>query len=163
VTEERDPPELPPAVRPLAQLIGQWVGEGRGLWNAENPFRYLEETTFAFTGRPFLSYSQRTTTLTGTPSHVECGYLQLSSVSDGTLQWVISQPAGLTEVAIGELHGSTLSCQATQIGRTPTAKHVTAVSRTLVLGEDRLSYVISVAMNDEPLAPHLTAELHRPN
>jgi hypothetical protein len=152
-------PDLPPALAPFAFLIGTWRGEGRGLWNAADPFRYREEAQFvAPPGKPFLFYTQRTWALDdGRPMHAESGYLR---PGDGrTVEFVLAQPTGLTEVQTGLLDGQRLTLQAASVGRTPTALYVTAVSRELWREGDVLRYLVRMAMNGEPLADHLTAEL----
>ena len=45
----------------LAELLGDWRGEGEGQWASGEPFRYLEWVTFGHNGKPFVSYAQRTT------------------------------------------------------------------------------------------------------
>ena len=122
-------PDLPPALAPFAFLIGTWRGEGRGLWKLANPFRYREEVQFAAPpGKPFLFYTQRTWALDdGRPMHAEAGYLRPGG--GNTVEFVLAQPTGLTEVQTGVLAGQRLTMQAASVGRAPTALNVTAISR----------------------------------
>lgn len=151
--------EIPEALAPLAFLVGEWQGEGRGLWAAPTPFCYQEVTSFSCDGRPFLRYEQRASLPDGTPSHVELGYLQLGP--DGRLHWLVVQPTGIAEVLTGAVEGDALDVQTVVVARTDMAKRVTAVRRRLRLRDGVLHAAVEVAMNDEPLAPHLEAELHR--
>jgi len=142
-------------------LAGTWRGEGRGLWNSEAPFRYREEGQFmAPPGKPFLSYTQRTWALDdGRPMHAETGYLR---PGDGSMfEFVVAQPTGFAEVQIGplELDSQRLTLRAASLGRAPTALKVTAIERHIWRDGSTLRYLVRMAMNDEPLADHLTASL----
>jgi hypothetical protein len=151
--------ELPPALRPLAFLIGTWRGEGGGLWNPANPFRYREEVQFlAPPGKPFLTYSQRTWALDdGRAMHTEVGYLRPGNGRN--VEFVLAQPTGFAEVQTGPLEGQRLILSARSLGRAPTALNVTAISRDLWREGDTLRYLVRMAMNREPLADHLAAAL----
>lgn len=152
-------PEIPHALRPLGFLIGEWRGEGRGLWAAPTPFHYRELTSFACDGRPFLRYEQRASLPDGTPSHVELGYLQVGA--DGRLHWLVVQPTGIAEVLSGVVEDDALTAETVDVARTVLAKPVTGVRRSLALRDGVLRSLVEVSMNEEPLAPHLEAELRR--
>jgi len=151
--------QLHPSLAPLAFLVGAWRGEGRGLWNAATPFRYLEEVVFAAPpGKPFLSYTQRTWALDdGRPMHAEAGFLR---PGDGhAVEFVLAQPTGFAEVQVGPLEGWQLTLHAASLGRSPTALNVTAIERRIWREGDALRYLVRMAMNGEPAADHLSAEL----
>ncbi len=155
------PTELHPALGPLEFLIGTWRGEGRGLWLREPPFRYREEVQLAAPpGKPFLAYSQRTWALDdGRPMHVETGYVR---PGDGhTVEFVLAQPTGFAEIQTGPLDAHRLTLRATALGRAPTALNVTAIERNVWVEGNVLNYLVRIAMNDEPLADHLSAALER--
>ena len=121
-------------------------------------------STFGHVGKPFLSYRQRTTADDdGRPMHAETGYLR--APSPGRVELVLAHPTGVTEVAEGTLcvRGSTIEMElaATTIGRTASAKEVTALSRSIRVDGDVLSYIVHMGAVGHPLQQHLTATLHR--
>lgn len=149
-----------PRLGRLAELVGTWEGEGHGLWAAPEPFRYHEVVTISSDGRPFLAYRQTTTARAdGTPRHGEAGWFR-PGAGDGA-ELVLAQPTGIVEVHQGHWEGDTLVLRASLVGCTETALRVTAVERRLRVEGDRLTYLLRIAMNDEELADHLAAELHR--
>jgi hypothetical protein len=146
-------------LHPLAFLLGTWRGEGQGLWDRENPFRYTEEITFSFVpSKPFLIYSQRTRAADdGRPMHMETGYLRPGG--GNRVELALAQPTGITETHAGTVDDQTLDLTAGHIGLTATALNVTAVQRRVWREGDTLQYLVRIAMNDEPLADHLSASL----
>ena len=155
---------LHPGVAVLAPLLGTWSGRGAGDYPTIEPFRYLEEVTFDHVGKPFLIYCQSTkATDDGRPLHVETGYLR--APSPDRVELVLAHPTGLTEIQEGTLSstGSTMALEltATAIGRTSSAKEVTALGRSIRVEGDRLTYTVRMGAVGQPLQDHLTATLHR--
>ena len=152
--------ELNPAVKPVAFLLGTWRGEGEGQYPSIQPFRYREEIRFSHNGKPFLIYTQRTEAIdTGQPMHGEAGYLRL--VGDGRVEFVIAQPIGYAEISVGRVEGQRIDVKCTDVARTPTAKPVTSISRSLWLDGDTLRYELQMAMDNIPLERHLVASFQR--
>jgi hypothetical protein len=152
--------ELHPALAPVAFLLGTWRGVGEGQYPSINPFRYREEIRFAHNGKPFLIYTQRTEAIdTGQPMHGEAGYLRL--VGDGRLEFVIAQPIGYAEISLGRVDGPRIDVECATVGRTPTAKPVTSISRSLWMEGETLRYELKMGMEGAPLARHLTASFRR--
>ena len=150
----------PDSVHYLDQLVGHWTGEGQGLWDSQSPFRYSEEVTFTPTGKPFLHYLQRTTGLVDNRSlHTESGYVR--ATGDGNVEFLIVQPTGFTEIYAGALRPDEMSLTLIDFARTPTALPVTEVQRQIFFNGDTLTYLVRLAMNGEPLADHLSGQLHR--
>lgn len=151
---------LNPAIKPLEFLLGTWRGEGQGEYPTVKPFRYREEIRFTHNGKPFLIYVQRTEAIdTGQPMHGEMGYLRMAG--GGKVEFVIAQPIGYAEISLGEVSGTRLDLHCESVARTPTAKAVTAISRSFWLDGDTLYYETRMAMEGVPLVRHLTASFRR--
>lgn len=154
------PPPLHPDVEVLAFLLGEWRGEGRGAYPTIEGFGYREEVVFGHVGKPFVSYTQRTWAVDdGRPLHTEAGYLRPQA--DGRLELVVARPSGLVEVDEGVVHGAHVELTSTLIGRTPSAKEVTDVRRTVDVEGDIMRYQLEMAAVGEPRQFHLEAELRR--
>ena len=156
--------DLHPSVAVLAPLLGVWAGQGAGDYPTIEPFEYLEEVTFGHVGKPFLRYGQRTQAVDdGRPLHGETGYLRVPSA--GRVELVLAHPTGVTEIDEGSLsvHGSTIEMElvATSIGRTASAKEVTALGRSIRIAGDELTYTVRMGAVGQPLQHHLTATLYR--
>ncbi len=152
--------ELNPALTPVAFLLGVWRGEGEGQYPTIQPFRYREEIRFTHNGKPFLIYAQRTEAInTGQPMHGEAGYLRL--VGEGRVEFVIAQPIGFAEISLGRVEGQQIDVECTSVGRTPTAKPVTSITRSLWVDGETLRYEVKMAMQGIPLARHLVASFGR--
>ena len=156
--------DLHPGVAVLAPLLGTWSGRGAGRYPTIEPFGYLEEVTFDHIGKPFLIYRQRTkATDDGRPLHAETGYLR--APSPNRVELVLAHPTGVTEIQEGTLSstGPTMELEltATAIGRTSSAKEVTALCRSIRVEGDQLTYTVRMGAVGQPLQDHLTATLHR--
>lgn len=148
------------ALAPVAFLLGTWRGEGSGEYPTIQPFRYREEIRFWHTGKPFLAYNQRTEAADDArPLHAEMGYLRI--VGQDGVEFVIAQPTGFAEIETGTVKGGRIELQSSLVGRTPTAKPVTALARVFWLDGDRLRYELRMALGGGPLLLHLNAEFRR--
>lgn len=169
VSVERVPGGVPgaavhPSLGPLAGLIGTWTGEGEGAYPTIAPFRYREEVEFLHDGRPVLGYRQRTWRIDGSaPMHAEAGYLR--GPIDGRAELVVAHPTGITEVATLSVHdgdgGLVLEGDRARIGRTPSAKDVVDVRRSLRLVGDHLHYDLWMTYAGHEDTHHLRAVLRR--
>ncbi|MGH3674898.1 MAG: peroxynitrite isomerase [Mycobacterium sp.] len=156
--------DLHPGIAVLAPLLGTWAGQGAGEYPTIEPFGYYEEVTFGHIGKPFLTYGQRTRASDdGRPLHAETGYLRVPS--PGRVELVLAHPTGITEIQEGSLLVSEttleMTLDATTIGRTASAKDVTALSRSIRVDADELSYTLLMGAVGQPLQHHLAATLKR--
>jgi nitrobindin-like protein len=157
-------PGLHPDLEALAPLLGAWAGRGSGKYPTIEPFDYLEEVVFSHVGKPFLAYAQKTAAIAdGKPLHAETGYLRVPQ--PGHVELVLAHPSGITEIEVGTytLDGTTIELEmtASAIGRTPTAKEVSALGRRFRVDGDELSYSLQMGAVGESLQHHLAAVLHR--
>ncbi|MFC9896130.1 peroxynitrite isomerase [Nocardia sp. NPDC127579] len=164
VVEPQSSVAVHPEIAPLAPLLGTWRGAGRGEYPTIQPFEYLEEIRFGHLGRPFLTYRQRTRAADGSrPMHAETGYLRCPR--PGHLELILAHPTGITEICEGELSIDDgelrMEFDSTAIGRSSTAKAVTALGRSLRVAGDTIDYTLRMAAVGEPLQHHLAATLRR--
>lgn len=153
---------LVPTLDPLRGLIGTWRGLGRGEYPTIESFEYTEEVTVTETGKPFLTYAQRTWSPEGRPMHVETGYLRVPG--DGTIEFILAQPTGQTELAEGTLTAGTDGFTAdlrSRVVNSATAKPVAATERTLRLVGDELTVTFAMAAAGQPMTHHLRSVLTR--
>lgn len=154
--------ELTPNLVPLQALIGTWAGEGQGEYPTIQPFGYQEEISFAFVGKPFLAYSQRTRAMDGSPMHMETGYLR--HAGEGHLEFVLALPTGQVELGEGTLSavdgGLDLVLEAS-CWSTSTAKDVAGTRRLYQLRGDQLRTVLDMAAVGRPSGRHLESQLRR--
>ena len=162
---EPQPPIAPhPDIAPLAPLLGTWRGNGHGEYPTIQPFDYVEEIRFGHLGRPFLTYRQRTrATDDGRGLHAETGYLRCPRPD--RVELILAHPTGITEICEGALTFADdvlhLELESTSIGRSSTAKSVTALGRSIRLTGETIDYRLRMAAVGEPLQHHLAAILHR--
>jgi len=164
VVEPQPAIALHPDIAPLAPLLGTWRGNGQGEYPTIQPFGYIEEIRFGHLGRPFLTYRQKTrATDDGRPLHAETGYLRRPRPD--RVELILAHPTGITEICEGSLtiEDGTLRMEldSTAIGRSSTAKLVTAVGRSLHVSGDTIDYTLRMAAVGEPLRHHLAATLLR--
>jgi hypothetical protein len=158
--------ELLAVLDPMRAFLGTWRGEGAGVYPTIEPFRYREEVQFWHAGKPFLGYHQRTRLAsTGAPAHAESGFWRAVGEPDADgatpIESVIAHPSGISELLVGTAIDGRVHVGAGDVVRTPTAKEVTAVERTMTVVGDELTYEVRMAAVGQPLQLHLTATLVR--
>ncbi|CAM0882115.1 unnamed protein product [Alopecurus aequalis] len=160
--EAAGPPTQPPAphpsVAPLLFLLGKWRGEGEGTFPTIAPFRYGEEILFSHhPSKPVISYTQKTwKAASGEPMHAESGYWRPRP--DGSLEVVIAQSTGLSEVQKGsyDAEKKTVTLQSELVGNASKVKQIT---RAFQVVDGELSYIVQMATVTNSLQPHLKALL----
>lgn len=156
--------DVHPALGALARLVGTWTGVGEGAYPTIAPFAYRETVVFGTSGRPFLSYAQRTwRDGTDEPLHAESGWLR--GQVDGRAELLVAQPTGLAEAAVLTLRDEddrlTLEGDRTPLLRTPGARAVQDVRRRFVVAGDELRYDVWMTWGGHDDTHHLRAVLHR--
>lgn len=153
---------LHPGLSAVADLIGTWRGEGKGEYPTIEPFSYTEEVTFTDVGKPFLHYIQRTWSPSGAAMHTETGYLRVTG--GNSVEFVLAQPTGQTELAEGSLAATTdgFTCSLTsRVVNAASAKRVNATERQLSLTGDVLTTRFAMAAVGVEMTHHLASVLHR--
>jgi len=77
------------------------------------------------------------------------------------IEAVIAHPTGLSEVLVGSAADGRIQVATTTVMRTPSAKEVTEVTRSMTVAGDELTYEVHMAAVGQPLQHHLAATLHR--
>jgi THAP4-like, heme-binding beta-barrel domain len=152
-------PPLHPDVEVIAFLLGEWHGEGHGAYPTIESFGYRDEIVFGHTGKPFLSYAQRTWLADGSPSHTEVGYLRAQP--EGRVELVVAQPGGRVEVDEGAQRGGRFELTSVVVANTSSAKEVTETRRLVEVDGDVMRYELEMAAVGQPRQFHLEAELRR--
>jgi THAP4-like, heme-binding beta-barrel domain len=152
-------PDLPPALEPLAFLIGTWRGEGEGEYPGVDPFQYVEELSFEHVGDPFLLVTESSWTPDGAPLHFERGTLR--PVGNGRVDLALAHPIGVAEVAEGTVVGTTVTLRSTAVVRTATGSPVTEIGRRYRMEGDDLSYELEMAMEGVARTFHVRPTLPR--
>ena len=156
-------PPLHPHCVPVAFLLGEWHGEGRGGYPGMTGFAYREEMRIWHTGKAYLAFEQRTWQTDGERAgreiHGELGYLRC--LEGGQLELVVAMAPGHGEMSAGRVEGSRITLESLGVLDAPSASRVSAVKRTWWLEDDVLRYDLEMSARDQPMTWHLAAELRR--
>jgi hypothetical protein len=157
--------EVPPALGPLACLLGTWRGEGHGEYPTIGTFDYGEWMHFEHAGDPFLMSAQRSWSIADdAPLHFERGFWRPGAAA-ADIELTLAHPLGLTEVAEGtaRVDGevTTIELVSRAIGRTSTGMAVSGLRRRYEIEGDAMRYEIDMATDATPMTRHLTATLRR--
>lgn len=158
------PSDLHPDLMPVAFLLGQWRGNGHGDYPTIDAFEFGQEAGFTHDGRAFLHYFSRTWALDddggeGKPLALETGFVRPQP--DGTIEWVLSHPTGITEIWYGTVDGAKVDISTDAVARTRTAKEYVAGKRLYGLVEGDLMWAFDMAAMGQEMQPHIWARLQR--
>lgn len=163
------PADLPPALVPVAWLIGTWEGLGVGA-HPSGEYQFHQRVTFTHDKRPFLGYDTTVWRLDtegrpATPDARESGYWRV--LPEGNLEVLITSADGVAEVYAGAVEGPRIEIATDVVMRTRTADAYTAGRRLYGLVEGDLMYAHDAAFEaadsgDRPgLASLRSARLRR--
>ncbi|WP_018297525.1 FABP family protein [Corynebacterium lubricantis] len=158
--------ELHDNVAPFAFLAGEWVGAGSGHYPTIESFSYSETLTFTTVpNKPFFRYEQKTQSPEGNPMHTEVGFLR--PTSETTVEFIIAQPTGQTELLEGVVERSgeevTFVFTESQVVNSSSAKHVDATARRYHFDTTKtvLTTEFSMQAVGQEMQNHLRSELEK--
>jgi THAP4-like, heme-binding beta-barrel domain len=149
----------------LTFLLGTWEGGGHGEYPTIEEFDYDEEVVIEHVGDPFLLYQQASWLSSDrTPLHFERGFIRPGGASD-EVELCLAHPIGLTEIAYGTVDGTSVEISTATdggvVGRARSGSAVTGLTRRYRVENDVLTYDLSMAMDETPMALHLRGTLRR--
>jgi hypothetical protein len=147
---------------PIAFLVGQWHGSGRGQFPTMDPFDYEEEIRFSDHGVPALIYEQRAwQAKDASLLHFETGIWR--PAADGSLAISIALPR-VSEISEGTFRDGVIDVTATSVRRAAGGAGLVAVRRQYRCRGDEIDYRIWMATETvSALTHHLEGELRRIN
>lgn len=158
------PPDLNPALVPLAFLLGAWEGEGVVEYPTITRTLFAQRIEFTHNGKAFLGYVSRAWEIdqAGTklrPLSTETGYWRPQPGNE--LEVLLSHPTGFVETWVGEIRGPRIELRTDVVVRMPSAKEYTAGHRLYGLVDSQLMWAFEMAAVGQPLQPHASAALKR--
>lgn len=173
--------DTPPALVPLAWLLGRWEGAGVVGYPTMEEVRFGQEVEFRHDGRPFLHYRSQAWLLDDEGRQVrplasETGFWRVPQSADAgahptpeqaanpagsDLEVLLAHPTGFVEVYLGRVAGPRIDLATDVVARTSTAKEYTAAQRMYGLVDGDLMWVMDMAAVGHPMTPHASARLKR--
>jgi len=134
--------DLPPALAPLAWLIGRWEGAGVVGYPTIESKQFGQEIVCSHDGRPFLEWHSHTWLLDEDgqkvrPLATELGFWRpLEAQPDGTnVEFLLAHPTGFVEMYAGKAEPAKVEVRTDGVMRSPAAKEYTAAHRLLRAGQ----------------------------
>ena len=156
--------DLPPALVPVAWLLGTWEGAGVGGYPTIESFNFGQEIVFSHVGKPVLQYSSRSWLLDDEGNRVralasEDGFWR--PMADGSVEVTMAHPTGFAEIWVGDVTGGKVEMRTDVVVRTASAKDYSAGHRLYGLVDGDLFWVFDMAAMGQPIQSHLSARLKR--
>ena len=159
-------PDLPPALAPLAWLIGRWEGAGVVGYPTMESVQFGQELVVSTDGRPFLEWHSHTWLLDEQgrqvrPLATELGFWR--PVEGGEIELLLSHNTGIVEMYVGRRDPAKPVIELATDGvlRSPAAKEYSAGKRLYGLVESQLMWVMDMAAVGQDLQSHVSATLKR--
>ena len=157
---------LPPALAPLAWLVGRWEGAGVVGYPTIESVNFGQEIVCSHDGRPFLEWHSRTWLLDEAgdkvrPMATELGFWRV--LQDGEVELLLTHPTGIIEMYVGRREPSkpAIHLRTDGVLRSPAAKEYNAGARMYGLVDSQLAWVMDMAAVGQPLQSHVSAQLKR--
>ncbi|TQJ48520.1 FABP family protein [Phycicoccus sp. SLBN-51] len=157
-------PNLPPALAPLAWLIGEWEGAGVVGYPTIESAHFGQEISVTHDGRPFLEWQSRTWLLDEQGNKVrplarELGFWR--PLENNEVELLLTHPTGIVEMYHGTTSPAKIELRTDSVVRSPHAKEYNAAARMYGLVNSNLMWVMDMAAVGQPLQSHVSAELKR--
>jgi hypothetical protein len=157
-------PNLPPALAPLAWLIGEWEGAGVVGYPTIESAHFGQEISVTHDGRPFLEWQSRTWLLDEQGNKVrplarELGFWR--PLENDEVEFLLTHPTGIVELYHGTTSPAKIELRTDGVIRSPHAKEYNAAARMYGLVNSNLMWVMDMAAVGQPLQSHVSAELKR--
>lgn len=156
--------ELPPALAPLAWLVGRWEGAGVVGYPSMESVHFGQEIVCSHDARPFLEWTSHTWLLDaeGTqvrPMATEVGFWRPQG--DGEVELVLAHNTGIVELYYGRLEPARIELRTDGVIRSRTAAEYNAGGRLYGLVRSELLWAMDMAASGHPLQSHASAQLKR--
>ncbi len=163
------PSDLNPDCGPIAWLLGTWHGNGHGDYPTIDKFEFEQELIFTHDGRPFFHYMAQSWVIDPEtkervrPGEMETGFIRSTLIEPGKakIEAVLAHNIGIADVWYGEAGDGKIELATLGVGRTETAKEVTAGHRLYGNVNGQLLYAFDMKAMGQELQPHLWAQLDR--
>jgi hypothetical protein len=157
---------LPPALAPLAWLVGRWEGAGVLGYPTIESAHFGQEIMCSHDGRPFLEWQSRTWLLDEAgnktrPLAVELGFWRVLEKQE--IELLLTHPSGIVEMYVGHRDPDkpVLELRTDGVLRSPAAKEYNAGSRMYGLADSQLFWAMDMAAVGQGLQSHVSAQLKR--
>jgi hypothetical protein len=157
-------PNLPPALAPLAWLIGEWEGAGVVGYPTIESAHFGQEISVTHDGRSFLEWQSRTWLLDEEGNKVrplarELGFWR--PLENNEVEFLLTHPTGIVEMYHGTTSPAKIELRTDSVIRSPHAKEYNAAARMYGLVNSNMMWVMDMAAVGQPLQSHVSAELKR--
>lgn len=157
---------LPPALAPLAWLVGRWEGAGVLGYPTIESAHFGQEIVCSNDGRLFLEWQSRTWLLNEggdkvRPLAVELGFWRV--LENGEIELLLTHPTGVVEMYVGHRDAAkpVLELRTDGVLRSHAAKEYNAGSRIYGLADSQLFWAMDMAAVGQGLQSHVSAQLKR--
>ncbi|GAB2683257.1 uncharacterized protein DUF1794 [Barrientosiimonas humi] len=157
-------PDLPPALAPLAWLVGRWEGRGVLGYPGVDSVNFVQEIECRHDKQPFLSWSARMWEVgddgeRGKPLATELGFWR--PLPDNEVELLLAHPTGVVEMYVGTTEPAKAQLQTDAVVRSPQAEEYTAATRLYGYVHSNLMWAMDMAAKGQPLQTYASAELQR--